>query len=128
MLNYAVVNPMPSPSQKDAIDFPSHPASHTRVWVSKAPWRLPSLLVSVGAAGTQPKLCPFKVTQLKYKISQKGRAELEDLSSSALILILAMRILTTLQKLLHRLRKAETHTHTSDFQSSTTDKRAIDGP
>lgn len=72
-----------------------------------------SLLVSVGAAGTQPqpKLCPFNVTQLIYKISQEGRAELEDLSSSALILIPAMHLLAMLQTLLHRLRKAETHTH-----------------
>lgn len=51
------------------------------------------------------------MTQLKYKISQKGRAELEDSSCSASILILAAHILPTLQMLFYRLQQAEMHTH-----------------
>lgn len=44
------------------------------------------------------------MTQLKYKISQDW-AELEDLSCSALLLILAMHILATLQALFYSLQR-----------------------
>ena len=67
----------------------------------------------VGVAGALPhqKFGPFNMTQLKYKISQKGRVQLEDSSSPALILILATHILATLQMLFYRLQQAEAHTH-----------------
>lgn len=67
----------------------------------------------MGAAGTLPhqNLGPFNMTQLKYRISQEGRAELEDSCCSALVLILAAHLLATLQMLFYRLRQAETQTH-----------------
>lgn len=99
---------MPLTARKDAIIFPFCPASHLGARVSKAL----SPLASVGAAGTSPhqNLGPFDMTQLKYKISQEGKAELEDSCCSALVLILATHILVTLQMLFYRLQ-AETQTH-----------------
>lgn len=34
--NYAVVDPVPRPSQKESIFFPFHPAPHLRAWVTEA--------------------------------------------------------------------------------------------
>lgn len=80
------------------------------------------------------------MTQLKYKISLKRRDELEDLSCSSWILILALvlifawililasvsilavHLLARLQTLFYSLCQAQTYTHTSNFHSSTTGK------